>query len=1335
MGQGNAKRTPLKRFINCPEEVSTDAIEGYLLTSPVPLTILDTYPAQKVVVWADWKKDKVAVVSGGGTGHEPADLEFVGPGMLAGTALGRSWAAPTVDGIVQAIAAVTGEKGCIFIANNSFGSKLNMKFATQQVEKKLGHTVKIVCVADDVVSMSGNVDRTDARSIAGRVFVLKVAGAAAAAGGSLDEVYRETQACADSVSTIGVAFNRGTAFIEAWTSDPPPPIPEDSMEIGIGVHGEPGWMRVPAIATAKDIVDLMITRLQPCVAHEGPLAVMLNNLGSVPRMEMLILAKEVMASPIAGRIKLMLGPAAFFTALNTNGISISICALDDQRAERLLAPTDCGGWQRPTRPQHEIVKVPHVVLPSCELVSPRASAHPEVARLFSEVCEALREAKDELGAMSAKTGTGKLGLSVARFANMIHAKMSELPLASPRKLFSVLAHTCEDEPGVLFALAKLILHTASQELGDEWNFVDVVNALRTGTKTAQATCDMQLNRRTLLDALLPALEVSCQPSTEEEMRDTEFSWWRRRAASAARRGARATSQMIHASNWAAYAPMTHRAGSPDGGAVVVALIFTALETPQEGVFRRLPEEAVVFGDQDEMRAEELAKKEIGQFYKIDDELMGKGSFRRVRCGTCLQGDHKGEQIAIVETHESEIEELGLKRFRNAMVMEKKRLMNWLFREKSHVVQVFEIILTPKSYYYVTEFLGGKPLSAILNHSERLSNARKYDVIHQMALGIHQVHSSRFIHRDIKAENFRYAEDGTLKLIDVCGMLCTVSETNDRQVDEAPVIGTLAYMSPEALVGMGRQAADMWAVGVIVHQLLVKSFPFEVTTIEEARKVTVEKELDFTDVPWLEVPKPFIKLLEGLLDRNCRNRFTVEQVLEHLSNVDEDVIPHEASEFSFSPDSRGHQSNNGDPGINGTASPKMGPVYDNNSKKELDYYRSNSASWRSTINWSRSSNVLCVERAARVTKIVYLVRHGEALHNIQERIAGKDGAKEAAKMGIDRGTAEFQGVVEAYRTAVLQNPEFFDAPLSNAGKVDSYRAKCEIAGLKERGLPTPTTVLTSPLQRTLQTTALIFPFHPSVHAREDLRERQTGLPCDSRHTASKMSQRGDFGTIDFQQVERADEGGYIPEYGVGTGAVEDKSMLRKRCHRFLKDLRNLQVSDEGKMQDHSAICLVTHKGFLRELERGALGQPHAVEFGNCELRAYEVQWHPDGEVDTANCRCLYSNASLCTLQLQNFPASWLLPENILNLPWKCEEILAEFGEMREPPVARTAEGGHHVVTVVYIEQAHAAAAARKLDGVDTRTPQERLHQPSDHKGDRLSVRLLYDIEQHELAKHC
>jgi len=106
--------------------------------------------------------------------------------------------------------------------------------------------------------------------------------------------------------------------------------------------------------------------------------------------------------------------------------------------------------------------------------------------------------------------------------------------------------------------------------------------------------------------------------------------------------------------------------------------------------------------------------------------------------------------------------------------------------------------------------------------------------------------------------------------------------------------------------------------------------------------------------------------------------------------------------------------------------------------------------------------------------------------------------------------------------------------------------------------------------------------------------------------------------------------------------------------------------------------VTHKGFLRELERGSLGQEHAVEFGNCELRVYEVHWKSDGEVEP-NARCLYSNASLCTLQMQNFPAAWLTPGNILNLPWKCEELLAPFGELREPPVARTSENGQQLVT--------------------------------------------------------
>ena len=372
--------------------------------------------------------------------------------------------------------------------------------------------------------------------------------------------------------------------------------------------------------------------------------------------------------------------------------------------------------------------------------------------------------------------------------------------------------------------------------------------------------------------------------------------------------------------------MTHRAGSPDGGAVVVAVIFTALETPAEGYFRRLPETAHFFGDADESKAEELAQSEVRKYYDFDEQVLGKGTFRKVRKGVCVHGEHKGQPIAISETMEGVHQELGVKRFRNSLVMDRRRLLNWLFLPKSHVVKVMEIILTPKSYFYVMELLEGRSLMATID-METLSMPKKYDILRQICVAIGQVHSARLIHRDIKPDNFRFSSDGTLKLIDVCGMLCTVWETNEREVDGAVVCGTLAYMSPEALVGMGRQAADMWAVGVILHLMLVKSFPFEVTTIEDA-KVDVQKALSFTDGPWKEVPEDMIAVLEGLLDRNARNRFTYNQALELLPSIVRQITP--------------------DADLRRDADLPGGWQM----MQEYEYFRDNSAAWKSAINWHK-----------------------------------------------------------------------------------------------------------------------------------------------------------------------------------------------------------------------------------------------------------------------------------------------------------------------------------------------------------------------------------------------
>jgi broad specificity phosphatase PhoE len=257
--------------------------------------------------------------------------------------------------------------------------------------------------------------------------------------------------------------------------------------------------------------------------------------------------------------------------------------------------------------------------------------------------------------------------------------------------------------------------------------------------------------------------------------------------------------------------------------------------------------------------------------------------------------------------------------------------------------------------------------------------------------------------------------------------------------------------------------------------------------------------------------------------------------------------------------------------------------------------------------------------------IYLVRHGEALHNVKEKLAMESAKKAAIEEGLD--PEQVKRRVEEARVSILEDETLFDSPLSQKGKEEAASARQAIHDLEASGLPVPTYVLVSPLQRAMQTANIIFPDCDDIHVRDELKERQTGLPCDTREHAESLRMRRSFQRFSMvrlmrssltktvrKQLERwleeesddepSDEFGLFLAGRVGEGGVEDKPMLRARTKKLLTLLR-----DSG----HHVLAVVTHKGFLRELERGTFGQEDAAEFSNCEVRVYQVTFNSESYI--------------------------------------------------------------------------------------------------------------------------
>ncbi|KMO27626.1 dihydroxyacetone kinase, partial [Methylobacterium variabile] len=326
----------MAHFINDRAALVAEAVDGLVAGSGGRLARLDGDPSIRVVLRADWDLERVAVVSGGGSGHEPAHAGFVGRGLLTAAVCGDVFASPSVDAVLAAILAVTGPAGCLVVIKNYAGDRLNFGLAAERA-RALGLAVETVTVADDVAIPGA----AQARGIAGTLLVHKVAGHAAESGRALPEVAAAARAAAAGVRSLGIAVSGctmpgGTAEVR---------LAPGQAELGLGIHGEPGIERI-ALPPAAALTGLMTTRLGDAVAGDGPLALLVNNLGGTTALEMQVLTRAVLATPLGARVRLLLGPAAAMTALDMHGASLSVMPLDSATEAALTAATEVPAWPR-----------------------------------------------------------------------------------------------------------------------------------------------------------------------------------------------------------------------------------------------------------------------------------------------------------------------------------------------------------------------------------------------------------------------------------------------------------------------------------------------------------------------------------------------------------------------------------------------------------------------------------------------------------------------------------------------------------------------------------------------------------------------------------------------------------------------------------------------------------------------------------------------------------------------------------------------------------------------------------------------------------------------------
>jgi len=323
-----------KKLINNPVEVVEEMVEGIVMAAPDKLEKLDDY---NIVIRKGSPNEKVALVSGGGSGHEPTHAGFVGEGMLDGAIAGDVFTSPTPDAVFEAIKAVDGGKGVLLVVKNYTGDVMNFEMAAEMAEAE-GIEVDHVVVNDDV-AVEDSLYTTGRRGVAGTIFVHKIAGAKAEAGAELPEVKKVAEKVIANVRTKGMALYpcRVPAADESTFT-----LEDDEIELGIGIHGEPGTERTE-LMKADEIVDELLGSVIDDIPYEkgDDVALMINGMGGTPLMELFLAnrrANQVLEEKGINIYKTFVGE--YMTSLEMAGVSITLLKLDEEMKELLDAPTE-----------------------------------------------------------------------------------------------------------------------------------------------------------------------------------------------------------------------------------------------------------------------------------------------------------------------------------------------------------------------------------------------------------------------------------------------------------------------------------------------------------------------------------------------------------------------------------------------------------------------------------------------------------------------------------------------------------------------------------------------------------------------------------------------------------------------------------------------------------------------------------------------------------------------------------------------------------------------------------------------------------------------------------
>lgn len=576
----------MKKIINNPQNVVMEMCKGIVLAHPG----LELIPKYKIIKKRTLNKEKVTLISGGGSGHEPAHAGFVGEGLLDAAVCGDVFASPSQIQVYQAIRETAGKKGTLLIIKNYSGDMMNFKNAAYLAEED-GIMVDYIKVDDDI-AVKDSLYTVGRRGVAGTVFVHKIAGAAAERGMDLAQVKRLAEKTVSNVKSIGFAFSSCTVPAKGT---PTFVLGEDEMEYGVGIHGEPGIKReklITADGLAARMADALLNELKPDPGQE--IAILVNGFGATPAQELYLLNnavnKELAKHPVVVSRTLV---GSYMTSIDMAGASLSILKLDPELKDLLTAPCSAPvftitDWLE-SIPYTSVDDTSETVLK----VNDQIQTNPDYA-VIHENCISLENLIYMVDCMSesvirnevpfceldSHAGDGDFGMSIAKGFRRLKGEWNE-----------IMAHHTGSMGDFLDACSLVIMEHCGGASGPIWGSAfraagkyagtrtkmtisEIAQMLQASVKGIQATGERSFGRgaeigdKTLIDAFIPCANTwSLCAKAGEDILTTLI-----RAARAAEDGARATEKIV-ARMGRAGTVGERSLGYPDAGAYGLGVIF------------------------------------------------------------------------------------------------------------------------------------------------------------------------------------------------------------------------------------------------------------------------------------------------------------------------------------------------------------------------------------------------------------------------------------------------------------------------------------------------------------------------------------------------------------------------------------------------------------------------------------------------------------------------------------------------------------------------------------------------------------------------------------------